>query len=149
MTAIDRDTVGLAISGLALFIGGGAIGRWVARARRATLLEELRNEFVTVDTLNGATRRVDDCFTEMRGKVAGSEAAAKLAVTNSETALDKAVRIEQEQKHQWERTLAEVITPMRAMVSEQIEMGKLLAAQTTLVEQLTKQVDRVLSRIEK
>lgn len=140
----------LILWGLGLLGGGGVVGgtlaRVLLRGHRAQLVDDLRKEFVTIDALNSATDRLDNVLAMRGAELATATDLATTAREAAESAFASAQRLEAEQRHQWERTMAEVIQPMRDVVSELREQGKLLAAQTEAVKRLTQQVDQAFSR---
>lgn len=144
---------------VAFIVGGGTVGRWLAKkvqaGHEAETTKVLQKTFASQADLNNFRAAIElemerlqqsmefdmkDC----KHTAQGAATLAEMASVAADKALANSDRVEMQQNNFQQRLIDEVLNPLHAMSKEQIAQGKTLAAQTALLERLTNQVDRKL-----
>lgn len=130
---------------VAFALGTLRVGPWLMRRIRAgtdaELIDRLKQTFATRHDMNNFRQSLEALVEECSQTARLAQDASKLALQNADTGLDQTRELKIRVEAHNERLVAEVLEPIKEIVREQREMGRTLAAQTALLERLTRQVD--------
>jgi hypothetical protein len=132
---------------LLAFLGvSGTIAPFLAKrfhkGVEATQDERLKTIFTTHEELSGLRQSLEASMTACCAQANLAQEGAKLALKNADDALDGVNEVRIEQRRFNETLVQQVLKPLEGVMKEQQEVGRILAAQTAIMERIVKEWDR-------